>query len=387
MTDGEQRAALAIVRSLGKAGHDVHVVSGSGRSISGASRFAKAEYRVPPPLAHPELCFSETRKLILETGFDLLIPVTEASLLSLLPGRDSLPCLVPFPTADAFQRVSDKRQIAEAAQAVGIAIPESSVVFSPGEINLLSPPADETYVLKPARSVGGGKKLSVSYAVGTEGVSSALHSLPPEAFPVLVQKRIHGPGAGVFLLVWDGELRAVFAHRRIREKPPSGGVSVLRESAEPDPALVDAAMQLMQTVDWQGVAMVEFKIDSDSGVPYLMEVNGRFWGSLQLAVDAGVDFPRLLVDAACGFPSERPPEYLPGVRTRWELGDLDHLLLRLFRSREALNLPQNTPGRASVLRDFLMDFRPTTKNEVFSSSDPHPFFRELGQWIGDLWGR
>jgi len=387
VTDGEQRAALAIVRSLGIAGHEIHVASETGRSISGASRYARVENRVPPPLTNLEGNFSEIRRLIVRFGIDLLIPVTEASLLSILPRQKSLPCLVPFSTADAFNRVSDKRGMAEIAREIGIAVPESTVVLSAEEVDLLSLAAGETYVLKPSRSVEGGRKLSVSYAVGTESVSSALQRLRPEAFPVLVQERIQGPGAGVFLLIWDGELRAIFGHRRIREKPPSGGVSVVRESAEMDPTLVESALQLMRYVGWQGVAMVEFKIDSDSGVPYLMEINGRFWGSLQLAIDAGVDFPRLLVDAALGHPPQPMPAYEAGVRTRWELGDLDHLLLRFLRAREALNLPEDAPSRTSAFRDFFGDFRSSTNHEVFRSSDPHPFFRELGQWIGDLWDR
>ncbi len=48
--------------------------------------------------------------------------------------------------------------------------------------------------------------------------------------------------------------------------------------------------------------MVEFKADARTGTPYLMEINGRFWGSLQLAIDAGVDFPAILVAAALGAP-------------------------------------------------------------------------------------
>ena len=70
-----------------------------------------------------------------------------------------------------------------------------------------------------------------------------------------------------------------------------------------------------------------------------MEVNGRFWGSLELAVDAGVDFPFLAFQLARGIRPDAPPEYQPGVKNRWILGDLDHLLLRLFRSADALNLP------------------------------------------------
>src|SRR5678815_1154177 len=95
-------------------------------------------------------------------------------------------------------------------------------------------------------------------------------------------------------------IRDRFAHRRIREKPPSGGVSVLSESVAADPETVRKSLALLSALDWNGTAMVEYKQDRVTGQRYLMEINGRFWGSLQLAIDAGVDFPALLVAAALG---------------------------------------------------------------------------------------
>ena len=117
---------------------------------------------------------------------------------------------------------------------------------------------------------------------------SAIASLDDAAFPLLIQQRIVGPGTGIFLLVWDGTVRAVFAHRRLREKPPSGGVSVYSESIAAKPDLVERSRLLLERMKWNGIAMIEYKLDASTGVPYLMEVNGRFWGSLQLAIDAGV---------------------------------------------------------------------------------------------------
>src|SRR5262249_42882381 len=158
---------------------------------------------------------------------------------------------------------------------------------------------------KPARSVadlgnGGRQKLSVRHAATREELRARLDELPPSAYPLLLQQRIVGPGVGIFLLLWSGGLVATFAHRRIREKPPSGGVSVYRESIAADPRLVACSLALLRQFAWEGVAMVEYKIDATTGVPYLMEINGRFWGSLQLAVDAGVNFPELLVSLALG---------------------------------------------------------------------------------------
>jgi predicted ATP-grasp superfamily ATP-dependent carboligase len=198
---------------------------------------------------------------------------------------------------------------------------------------------------------------------------------------LLLQQRIVGPGVGIFLLRWGGEPVATFAHRRIREKPPSGGVSVYRESIAADPKLVASSLALLSRFAWEGVAMVEYKLDAATGVPYLMEINGRFWGSLQLAVDAGVNFPGLLVSLALGEHPTPVTAYHVGVRSRWWLGDLDQLLARLRHSTRELALPPGSPGRARALTDFLTLWRPGDRNEIFRWSDPMPAVRETVEWM------
>jgi len=239
-------------------------------------------------------------------------------------------------------------------------------------------------VLKPARSIGESVgrrvKLGVRHVLHPSGLATALDALPDAAYPQLLQERVVGPGVGVFLLIWNGELKAAFSHRRIREKPPSGGVSVYRESIPLDPELLARSRALLDRFGWHGVAMIEYKLDEASGTPYLMEVNGRFWGSLQLAVDAGIDFPALLAGLALGEDPEPVMSYRAGVRSRWWLGDVDHLLARLRRSAVELALPPGTPGRWGALADFLT-LRRSDRNEILRRDDPGPFFHELGQWL------
>ncbi|MBE9571532.1 MAG: ATP-grasp domain-containing protein [Proteobacteria bacterium] len=143
----------------------------------------------------------------------------------------------------------------------------------------------------------------------------------------------------------NGSVFARFAHQRIREKPPGGGVSVLCQSISPPREALEAATSLMKSLGWFGPAMVEFKWDRRDNKPKLMEVNGRFWGSLQLAISSGIDFPYLLYCLASGEKINRPSNYKVCVRSRWELGDLDHLLIRLRKRRQELFLQPNAPSR------------------------------------------
>ena len=197
----------------------------------------------------------------------------------------------------------------------------------------------------------------------------------------MLQRWIEGEGVGVFVLMWNGKIIARFSHRRIREKPPSGGVSVLCESIEPPPGTMNAAIQLLNELQWSGVAMVEFKWDRLKNLPQLMEVNARFWGSIQLAISAGVDFPYMLYSLALGKKVEPVTKYKIGIRSRWELGDLDHLWIR-FRDASSDLLPSNTPSRLEVLKNFLFDFfRPSVRNEVLRLEDPAPFLHEFSEYV------
>jgi predicted ATP-grasp superfamily ATP-dependent carboligase len=385
--DAEQRAALACTRSLGRRGYRVIVASARRRSIAGASRFCAAAVQVADPLTLPARFRQDVESVVQRHGVALVLPVTEQSVRALLPARlADRGTVVPFPSAAVFERASDKVALLEAARAVGMATPTQVVLPHPDALASMAPLAwPAQFAIKPARSVsltnGTGLKLGTTYARSATELADRLARYPAAAYPLLLQQRIVGRGTGLFLLLWDGEILGVFAHERLREKPPSGGVSVYSQSIPADPRLVEQSVALLRRLEWQGVAMIEFKEDRASGTPYVLEMNGRFWGSLQLAIDAGVDFPALLVAAALGGRPAPVRSYRVGARCRWWWGDVDHLLTRLRRSAAALDLPPGAPSRGRVLRDFFSIRRHGERNEVLRLDDPRPFVRETIDWF------
>jgi predicted ATP-grasp superfamily ATP-dependent carboligase len=325
--------------------------------------------------------------LMSQLDIDTLVPMTEPALLALLPERDRLSnVLIPFADADVFSAISDKQAVLAAAARAGIATPEQTVLH---DASSAFDTASIRYpvVVKPARSVSTGAgdrlKLSVRHAASAQELESVLQDMDPRAYPLLLQQRVVGPGVGIFVLLWDGKLLAQFAHRRIREQPPSGGISVYRESIEVDPELLRRSVSLLTDFAWRGVAMIEYKLDERTGTPYLMEINGRFWGSLQLAIDAGVDFPQLLVAAATGQTPAPVTRFRTDVRSRWFWGDVDHLLARLRRSDAELSLPEGSPTRWDAVRDFFRH-SPDDVDEIRRRGDMRPFVRESIQWFREL---
>jgi len=131
----------------------------------------------------------------------------------------------------------------------------------------------------------------------------------------LIQEYIPGDGYGVSVLFNQGELRALFTHRRLREYPITGGPSTLRESVR-HPEMERIAVKLLEYMEWHGVAMVEFKLDKRTNRPVLIEVNPRFWGSINQAIASGVNFPYLLYKMATEGDIEPVLKYKLGVKTR-----------------------------------------------------------------------
>lgn len=388
ITDGEQRAALAAVRSLGAAGYRCVVTSSSRASIAGGSRFVTRTVTVPNALKRPREFADAIIELVAAERAAIVLPIAEQSILAILPVITQLsPAVVPFPDFASFSALTDKERLLKEASELGIAIPAQEIVRDVAEgasmdLSRLRYPI----VLKPARSVseheGVRSTFSVTYAANASELQRKIRALPAAAFPLLLQQRVVGPGVGIFLLLWDGEIKAQFAHQRLSEKPPSGGVSVYRESVSIDEGLRDLSRALLDRFGWRGVAMVEYKRDSATGKPYLMEVNGRFWGSLQLAIDSGVDFPRILAACALGESQQQMPLYRVGVRSRWWWGQIDNLVGRVRRSAAIDPLPPDTRSTRRVFGDLLLGpLRRADYEEVLRWSDPGPFWNETIRWI------
>jgi len=394
LTDGNERAALAAARSLVRAGFDVGVAATRGVTLAGVSRGVRRLRLSTDPFADPDAYAAEVGCLAQRLGTRVLLPVTDASVEAVLdycPRRPSSVAL-PFPDLETYRKASDKAAMLEYARAAGLVVPETLVLAAAGA----ELPQSDFFpaVAKPHRSVvswsayGDGERsnsnngaknnqgrrhLAVRFVDTPDQCRAVLAALPVSAFPVLLQRRIRGAGEGLFVLRWNGQIVAQFAHRRLREKPPEGGVSVYRESIAPSASLVDAGRRLLEALNWHGVAMIECKRDPETGRHVFMEVNGRLWGSLQLAIDAGVDFPTLLVRCAMGESVRPCHAYRVGVRSRWFWGDVDQLYLRIRRGHGS---------RWSAVRDFLSAFLQGGRSEIWRWKDPAPFAVETLQWLG-----
>lgn len=382
VTDGDTRPALAAVRSLGGRGLAVHVLASRSGSLAGVSRYCAGESVVPDPAREPGAWVAALKEIAQARCATLVLPITEVALGALY--AEGAPAQLPLaaPPRAAYEIVTDKHRFLARAAEAGIDVPRSLLLERPAE-RLGELPAEFAFpvVLKARRSrwlddAGRWREGGVRL-VRDEASLRAAAADPGMAGGALLQEFVPGHGEGLFVLADRGRVVARFAHRRLREKPPTGGVSVLCESIAPDPQLVSAGERLIAALDWHGVAMLEFRRSPDpAGRAVAMELNPRLWGSLQLAIDAGVDFPALWLALLRGLPLGAV-EPRVGARSRWLLGDLDHLLIALRRPAMRRAIGRSAVG---VVAAFLASFFDGSRLDVLRPTDPRPFLRELRAW-------
>jgi predicted ATP-grasp superfamily ATP-dependent carboligase len=379
VTDGETRASLAAVRALGRRGHAIEVAGVGADSLAAASRHARRGLALGDPALDPRGWAERLERAVESSGAELVVPVGEVSHGTIYAFGLQQRLAVACPEPDVYAAIVDKHALLARAARLGLDVPRGALIEDPASLRELPEGLVYPVVLKARRSrwlAGGRWHAGAIRIADTDAALREARRDPGFAGGLLVQEFVPGHGEALFLLASEGRVQVRFAHRRLREKPPWGGVSVLRESIEPDPRLLEQAERLLGELRFTGVAMVEFRRAPD-GRAALMEINPRLWGSAQLAIDAGVDFPSLLVSLHGGESLPAPKPQL-GVRSRWLLGDVDHLLICL-RQRAA----RERTGRSAprVVIDFLRSFVDGSRLEVLRRDDWRPFLRELSSWV------
>jgi len=380
--DGNQRSALATTRSLGKKGCIIYVVDSTPQSLAGSSKYCAKYIQSTNILTNPKQFTEEIKDIIAKFDIKIILPMTDISTATILKQRAQFTSIsIPAPTYEAYNQASNKNSLFKLAISLGIPTPKTIFIDSTNEIGHRLNELAYPVVIKPSKS----RVLVNNHWISTQ-VSYA-HSLDDlqhqikendwlQSFPFMVQEYIQGDGHGTFAFYEQGRPITFFAHKRLREKPPSGGVSVLRESTPVNPLMQEISKKLLDHIGWHGAAMVEFIVSND-GTPYLIEINGRFWGSLQLSIDAGIDFPHLAYLLAANKPLPTNINYRPHIRSRWLLGDLDHLYLTLKSDNKKISLPE----KFSAIIEFMKFYQKNTYYEVNRLNDIKPFLYELKNYF------
>lgn len=387
--DGDMVPALTISRALSRRGCQVVTASHIDKPLAGYSRAVSCHWRYPDPLSAAQAFVRWLAEHARETAYDLVVPVTERTLVPICRLRDSLGHVhIAMPDPDSLEVVLDKSRTLALARDLGVPVPRGVSVNSLADLAACREDIRYPVVIKPTRSIGsrdgGASHLQVSYAFDDIGlVTGCTHAL--RFGGVVLQEYFKGDGIGIELIANRGEIIYAFQHRRLHEVPLTGGGSSLRRSEPLDADLLEASGRLVEALNWNGVAMVEFKQDSTSGEFRLMEINGRFWGSLPLADAAGADFPAMLLDLELSGEVNVCAPYREMLYCRLLSRDLFwyEAVLRGEGDRRIVELP----ARSQVLRELALFLSPRHRFDVQSWRDPIPGLVDLGRILSVYYSR
>jgi len=366
VTASDSPKALSVIRSLGRAGIPVTAAADTGSSLGASSKYCTGTFRYPSPRRFPEEYIRALSGFLDHHPHDVLMPVHSADTYLIAKFREKLgtQTKIPLHTYEAICEVNDKSRLVQAARDLAIPCPETYTVHELSDLEVIAGKAEFPLVIKIRDSSGS---VGVDYASSPQELKTKFssviqkHGLAQPDYPI-IQEYIKGEGYGVSMLFNNGDPRATCTHRRLREYPVTGGPSTLRESVS-HPAMEKIARDLLGHYQWHGLAMVEFKLRDSDKKPVLIEVNPRMWGSINLSILAGVDFPHLLYTMAMEGDVKPVFGHATGVFSRNCLSDAVAIGSYLFHTAGIKNF-----GAADLF---------PLNDDIISADDPLPFFRFL----------
>ncbi len=377
----DARTVLPIARSLGKRGAEIHLAWTSRSGILTSSRYIERTHDTPLEPGDAAGTLALLTQLLHRHEIETVFPATENATVFLCRHRDQLPKDVRFaiPNRRAAEVVFDKHRTQLLAQELGVPIPATHFVESQAALLKVLRDLKGPVVAKPLSSTSQlcTEKQFVRVFENAEALRSGMRARPN--YPVLIQEHFQGEGQGIGFLARRGDMRRFTQHRRLHETTGHG--STYRETMPVNPELETAARKLIAKLEFDGVGMCEFRVDPKSGRWILMEINGRFWGSLPLATAAGVDFPWLYYQQQHDIDVESSGTYRVGVRARMFREDL-RWMWRSWRRHDQRNtgddgwrISQISRGRLSY--DLFRLLTGFDYIDSFCWSDLRPFRTEV----------
>ena len=388
MLDGHSAASLAITRSLGRAKYWVAVGSSQGiHAPAELSRYCRQRTRYPVPYEDASGFVEAVLEFARKNEIELIIPVTDFTIVPLSKNREQFQGVsrLALGPHEAIEVAADKLETVRLARELRIPVPETALVSSVEDLAGTAACWDFPVVVKDrfsVRWVGNRAVLgSVAYAYSVEDLKKKVEGRLKETGDVLIQQFVRGAGIGFSCLAAEGNAYLPFMWLRVRETDPRGSGSSAQRSIPLTDEVHQASDALVRRAGLGGICMVEFKRPHDGGLPVLMEINARPWGSLPLPIACGIDYPVFWVEWV--LTGKLPPtgiEYKKDLVCRRLVNELTHLEHTFHGTPAGWPLPY--PGFFETLLKISVPWYPGMRYADVWLSDPTPGLAGLGRWFG-----
>ena len=372
LTTSRSRGSLAAVRALASTGWVVGVGTPDGAGMIGRSRACARHHDVPRPRAACRGFVDAVGRAVDDGGYHLVFGGGDDWVAALSESADRIPATVAHPTPEVVGRAFDKLELALRAPGAGWATPRTAVATDAALAAWGGP-----VVVKCRSHWNPGQqnehRIEARRFASASAAAGHVREVRAAGMEPLLQEVVSGGLEALIGIHHEGRLRGLVQQRTHRLWPTPNGVSARAETVAVDPALVRRAEALLEELGWHGLAELQFLRDAD-GTPVLIDLNGRFYGSMALAVAAGVNLPDAWARLAAGEGMVELPEGIPGVRFSWGAGDV--------RRAWAERRPSLVADLAGTLR-----WAARARASVWSAQDPGPTLALVGNRLRHPRGR
>jgi len=373
VTYGWCRTAYLSVQALATLGYEVYSCSHLQPSMSGWSRFCHGSAPVSDPFKAPISFIEDISRLVDRWQIDVLLPVHEDALVLRREEKD-LPYGIRIASSDFTSLCIgvNKRTITEHAQNIGISVPRTIFPNTIDDAIELAPSLGFPLVIKLTRSNSAKGVLIVSTKAELQKKLYQLCVDFPNGFIgdyLYLQAFQHGRVVGGCFMSRDGNIDGYFGEQYLRTKTGSMGTSVFREPFK-SPELESLVKKIVASLKWSGIGHFDFIQDCHTGEFFLLEMNPRPWGAINLAYVNGFDFIGALISYTLGEKDLTRffrPKQEQSIRSMWILGEMIRIAY-LVKSRQ-LDVNYSTPSA-------ILNSLKNTHFDDFLWNDPLPFLAE-----------
>jgi predicted ATP-grasp superfamily ATP-dependent carboligase len=384
---GDTQVGLWVVRSMARNGLEVHAITNTIHGQSAHSRYSASSWLLDNNPSKPGFA-DEILELAEQLDVGSIMPVSEGfhnTLISLRDRLDAANIHLFSPSRENFDKATDKDYVHQLCLNLGIPVAKGMRL---DELMIKGPEKALKYplVLRTRKqNVAGGKvPVKAAYARDLEELLSWHRQFENFTDNVLVQEYHPGAEEHVQILMHDGEMFMTGDYIGEHHMPLAGGVTVQRISCHHQP-VIDDTVKLLQALNWQGIAGVQFHYDPETGKYIFLEINPRFSGGLPTVVMAGFEASFNLWQSHFEPEKMRKNDYRIGLRTRILGGDANWFLGQL--RRDELPPGQKHLGKTKAAMTLIWHCGPWTKDDSFLLTDPKPFFVDFKQMLKKLGAR
>jgi len=182
---------------------------------------------------------------------------------------------------DKYELLGNKSTSAKLSKKAGFLVPAS---YDLSEINK----KNKSYYLKPKKEINEGfKKAKPPVLVSNEyEIQDYLKDSSFEDY--FLQEAIDGDSYYLCVIINKGNIECSFSQMNILQEPKGGSIISCYPTDDVPQNVLNACSEISFITNWSGPLMIEFKVNQEGW--YLIEINPRFWGPIQITQDNGTYF-------------------------------------------------------------------------------------------------